>query len=114
MARPVGPGDCLICDAEGAAVGIGGIMGGASSEISPTTTTVLLEAAVFDPLAIARTSKRLGLRTEASVRFERGIDPAGVDRAVARYCQLVAEVAGGRVAGPPVDVSAGDRRRRPG
>ncbi len=107
VARPVGPGDCLICDAEGTAVGIGGIMGGASSEISATTTTVMLEAAVFDPLAIARTSKRLGLRTEASVRFERGIDPAGVDRAVARYCQLVAEVAGGRVAGPLVDVSAG-------
>ena len=107
LTRPVGPGDCLICDAEGTAVGIGGIMGGASSEISPTTTTVMLEAAVFDPLAIARTSKRLGLRTEASVRFERGIDPAGVDRAVARYCQLVAEVAGGRVAGPLVDRSAG-------
>ena len=106
VARPVGPGDCLICDAEGAAVGIGGVMGGASSEISSTTTTVMLEAAVFDPLAIARTSKRLGLRTEASVRFERGIDPVGVDRAVARYCQLVAEVAGGRAAGPPVDVSA--------
>ncbi|MEA2844181.1 MAG: phenylalanyl-tRNA synthetase beta chain, partial [Actinomycetota bacterium] len=49
VVRPVGPTDCLICDADGTPVGIGGIMGGASSEISPTTTTVLLEAALFDP-----------------------------------------------------------------
>ena len=55
--------DCLICDAEGTPVGIGGIMGGASSEIAETTTEVLLEAAYFTPMAIARTSKRLGLRT---------------------------------------------------
>ena len=81
--------DCLICDAEGAPVGIGGIMGGASSEISETTTRVLLEAAYFSPMAIARTSKRLGLRTEASARFERGCDPAGIDRAVDRFCELV-------------------------
>ena len=72
--------DCLICDAEGTPVGIGGIMGGASSEIATATTEVLLEAAYFTPMAIARTSKRLGLRTEASARFERGCDPVG-DRA---------------------------------
>jgi len=104
--RHVGPDDCLICDAEGAAVGIGGIMGGASSEISEVTTTVLLEAAWFAPMAIARTSKRLGLRTEASGRFERGVDPEATDRAVARFCQLAAEVAGAGVAGATVDVSA--------
>ncbi|HLW45033.1 MAG TPA: phenylalanine--tRNA ligase subunit beta [Acidimicrobiales bacterium] len=81
--------DCLICDAEGAPVGVGGIMGGASSEISDTTTRVLLEAAYFTPMAIARTSKRLGLRTEASARFERGCDPWGIDRSVDRFCELV-------------------------
>ena len=81
--------DCLICDAEGTAVGIGGIMGGESSEISEATTRVLLEAAYFSPMAIARTSKRLGLRTEASARFERGCDPWGIDRAVDRFCELV-------------------------
>src|SRR5437660_2720994 len=81
--------DCLICDATGAPVGIGGIMGGASSEISRQTSRVLLEAAYFAPMAIAWTSKRLGLRTEASVRFERGCDPEGIERAVARFCQLV-------------------------
>ncbi|HMC52904.1 MAG TPA: phenylalanine--tRNA ligase subunit beta [Acidimicrobiales bacterium] len=82
--------DCLICDATGVPVGIGGIMGGASSEISEATTRVLLEAAYFAPMAIAWTSKRLGLRTEASVRFERGCDPEGIERAVARFCELVA------------------------
>ncbi len=81
--------DCLICDAEGTPVGIGGIMGGASSEISDSTTRVALEAAYFSPMAIARTSKRLGLRTEASARFERGCDPWGIDRAVDRVCELV-------------------------
>jgi phenylalanyl-tRNA synthetase beta chain len=96
--------DCLICDAESTPVGIGGIMGGASSEIGAGTTTVALEAAWFDPLSISRTSKRLGLRTEASVRFERGVDPEGVHRAVARFCQLAAEVAGATVAGSTVDV----------
>jgi phenylalanyl-tRNA synthetase beta chain len=101
--RRLGPDDCLICDADGTAIGIAGVMGGASSEISAATTEVALEAAWFDPVAIARTSKRLGLRTEASVRFERGVDPEGVDRAVARFCQLAGEVAGATVSGAPVE-----------
>jgi len=81
--------DCLICDAEGGPVGIAGIMGGADTEISADTTRVLLEAAYFAPMAIARTSKRLALRTEASARFERGCDPWGIDRAVARFCEIL-------------------------
>ena len=99
LGRP-GPGlgdtgeDCLICDAEGAPVAIGGVMGGASSEIGDRSTRVLLEAAYFVPMAIARTSKRLALRTEASARFERGCDPAGIDRAAARFCELLALTAG--------------------
>ena len=97
--------DCLICDAEGAVVGIGGIMGGASSEISSSTTEVLLEAAYFAPMAIARTSKRLGLRTEASARFERGCDPWGIEPSVGRFAQLLAEsVPGLRVADGMLDV----------
>ena len=88
--RRVGDGDdCLICDATGTPVGIGGIMGGASSEISATTSRVLLEAAYFDPMSIARTSKRLNLRTEASARFERGCDPLGIPRAVERFGELL-------------------------
>jgi phenylalanyl-tRNA synthetase beta chain len=99
LGRP-GPGlggtgeDCLICDAVGAPVGIGGIMGGASTEIGSATTRVLLEAAYFEPMAIARTSKRLTLRTEASARFERGCDPAGIDRAAQRFVELLALTAG--------------------
>jgi phenylalanyl-tRNA synthetase beta chain len=99
LGRP-GPGlgdtgqDCLICDATGSPVGIGGIMGGASSDIGASTTRVLLEAAYFVPMAIARTSKRLNLRTEASARFERGCDPAGIDRAAERFCELLALTGG--------------------
>ncbi|MDP9388053.1 MAG: phenylalanine--tRNA ligase subunit beta, partial [Actinomycetota bacterium] len=102
-ARRLGDGDdCLICDATGVPVGIGGIMGGASSEISASTTTVLLEAAYFAPMAIARTAKRLGLRTEASARFERGCDPDGIERAVERFCSLLGR---GAIAAGMLDVS---------
>ena len=83
--------DCLICDGENMPVGVAGIMGGASSEIAASTSGVLLEAAYFTPMAIARTSKRLGLRTEASARFERGCDPWGIDAAVNRFSQLLAQ-----------------------
>ncbi len=86
--------DCLICDADSVPVAIGGIMGGSSSEIDAGTSRVLLEAAYFDPMSIARTSKRLGLRTEASARFERGCDPAAIDLAGERFCQLIALTAG--------------------
>jgi phenylalanyl-tRNA synthetase beta chain len=109
--RRLGDGDdCLICDATDAPVGIAGIMGGASSEISDATTTVLLEAAFFTPMAIARTSKRIGLRTEASARFERGVDPAGIDLAVARFCELLGT---GTVASDSVDAHEGLAPRSP-
>src|SRR6202035_3790347 len=81
--------DCLICDAFGTPVGIAGIMGGASSEISDATTTVLLEAAYFNPMAIARTGKPLGLHSEARYRFERGCDPEVIDLAVDRFVSLL-------------------------
>jgi phenylalanyl-tRNA synthetase beta chain len=98
--------DCLICDANDDPVGIGGVMGGSSSEIEESTTRVLLESAYFSPMAIARTSKRLGLRTEASARFERGVDPQGLDRAALRLWEVLAPSAGAsaRLAGGLVDV----------
>jgi phenylalanyl-tRNA synthetase beta chain len=83
--------DCLMCDGDNAPVGVAGIMGGASSEISDGTSEVLLEAAYFTPMAIARTSKSLGLRSEASARFERGCDPWGIDQSVDRFFELLAE-----------------------
>lgn len=98
--RRLSEDDCLICDADGTPVGIGGVMGGASSEISAATTTVLLEAAYFDPMAIAWTSKRLSLRTEASARFERGCDPEGIGRAAVRFLELLG---GGEVAAGMLD-----------
>ncbi|MHB1517125.1 MAG: phenylalanine--tRNA ligase subunit beta [Acidimicrobiales bacterium] len=94
--------DCLICDATGSPVGIGGVMGGVSSEIGDSTCRVLLEAAYFVPMSIARTAKRLGLRTEASARFERGCDPDGLDRASERFCELLA-----LTGGPAMSVASG-------
>ena len=97
--------DCLIVDAEDTPVGIAGIMGGASSEISDATTTVLVEAAYFTPMAIARTGKRLGLYTEARARFERGVDPEMIDRAVDRFASLLATTQAGPIRrGPTEDV----------
>ena len=83
--------DCVIVDGNDRVLGLAGIMGGASSEISATTTDVLLEAAYFDPMTIARSSKRHGLRSEASNRFERGVDPQLALRAVARYVAILRE-----------------------
>jgi len=102
--RAVDVDDCLICDAENVPVGIGGVMGGTAAEIDESTTTVLLETAYFNPTAIVRTAKRVGLRTEASVRFERGVDHAGIERAVARFVQLAGAVAGAPTRGGLLDV----------
>jgi phenylalanyl-tRNA synthetase beta chain len=98
--------DCVICDAEGTAVGVGGIMGGALAEIGPGTRRVLLEAAWFSPMAIARTGKRLGLHSEARVRFERGVDPEAASPAVEWFVALLGSVAGGEGLrrGPTIDV----------
>ena len=83
--------DCVIVDGDDNVLGLAGIMGGAISEISESTSEVLLEAAFFDPMTIARSSKRHGLRSEASNRFERGVDPRLALRAVARYVALLRE-----------------------
>jgi phenylalanyl-tRNA synthetase beta chain len=83
--------DLLICDADDRPIGIAGIMGGANTEIDTATTTVALEMAWFDPVAVSSTAARLGLRSEASARFERGRDPYGIDRAVARFVELLRE-----------------------
>ena len=81
--------DLLICDANDVPIGIGGIMGGLDSEISDATTTIALEIAWFEPIGIARSATRLGLRSEASFRFDRGVDPQGMPLAIAKFAELL-------------------------
>lgn len=96
-------GDALmICDGV-KPVAVAGVMGGLNSEVQDDTETVLLESAYFSPSSIRRTSKRLGMGTDASYRFERGIDPEGVIRALDRAAQLMAELAGGVVVRGRID-----------
>ncbi len=89
--RALHPDDLLICDGDTPAA-LAGVMGGAGSEVTEETESVLLESAHFDPLTIRRTAKRMGMHTEASHRFERGVDPGGtryaMDRAVALWEQM--------------------------
>lgn len=94
--------DLIICDGEGA-VALAGIMGGENSEIQPDTADILLESAYFHPGAIRRTSKRLGIHTESSHRFERGADINMVPIALDRAAALILEVAGGIVAKGRID-----------
>jgi phenylalanyl-tRNA synthetase beta chain len=95
--------DLLICDAHSEPQAIAGVMGAARSEVSDETTAVLLESAYFEPTGISRTSKRLGLRTDASARFERGVDPAATFAAAARAMELMEAVAEAVVGGDPID-----------
>jgi phenylalanyl-tRNA synthetase beta chain len=86
------------------AVSIAGIMGGATSEVSSGTTRIALEAAWWQPAQIRRTSRRLGLKTEAAARFERGADIDGPPRAIARAIELIEAIGAGHAAGPMLDV----------
>ncbi len=94
---------CVIADAT-CALGIGGVMGGADTEISFSSRNILLEAAWFDPISVRRTAKALGLRTEASYRFERGADPEMAELASRRAAELIQQVAGGEILSGVVDV----------
>lgn len=90
--------DLLITDESGP-IGIAGVMGGASTEVSDATTKILLEAAIFDPISIARSARRHKLPSEASRRFERGVDHKVSAYAAARAAQLLVELAGGKLSG---------------
>ncbi|MFN8232807.1 MAG: phenylalanine--tRNA ligase subunit beta [Actinomycetota bacterium] len=104
--------DLLICDRE-RPVGIAGVMGGATSEVADDTRDVLLESAYFSPRAILRTSRRLNLLTEASIRFSRGTDPEGVGDAATRCAELMIAWSGaGSVLRGAIDVGAAPPRRR--
>ena len=98
----------MICDGE-KAVGIAGIMGGENSMITDDVKTVLFEAACFDGTSIRLSSKRIGLRTDASGKFEKGLDPNNAQAAIDRACQLMEELGAGEVVGGMVDVCSETR-----
>lgn len=89
--RDLTPADLVIADGDDKAACVGGVMGGLDSEVTNETKNVFLEAAVFDSASIRRTSRRLGLRSEASGRYEKGINPARSEMAINRICQLLEE-----------------------
>ena len=93
----------MICDAE-KEIGIAGIMGGENSKITDNVKTVLFEAATFNGPNIRKSAKRLGLRTDASGKFEKGLDPNNAKAAIDRACQLIQELGCGEVVGGTVDV----------
>jgi phenylalanyl-tRNA synthetase beta chain len=109
--RELAEDDLVIAD-RNRAVGIAGVMGSAEGEVSPATREVLLESAYFEPRGILRTSRRLGLLTEAATRFSRGADPEAVDPAAARAAALMAEWSSAEVLAGAIDVGAAPERRR--
>jgi phenylalanyl-tRNA synthetase beta chain len=101
--RKLLPKTLMICDGE-KEIAIAGIMGGENSEVSPNTKNILIESACFNPSSIRRSSKFLGLSTDASYRFERGTDPNKTDFADMRAAKLISELSGGEVLNGVIDV----------
>lgn len=110
--RDLSPEDLLICDGD-EAIALAGIMGGEATEVHLSTRRVLLESANFDPVTVRRTAKRLGIHTEASHRFERGVDPGGTLFALDRAVFLLREICGARAAGGFADRYPGKKTARP-
>ena len=102
QARELSQDILVIADAE-RATAVAGVMGGADSEVTNGTTAIVIESAYFNPLSVRRASKTLGLKTEASMRFERGADPSLPVKAMARAAALLEAIAAGRVRGTVVD-----------
>ncbi len=103
--RTLEEGQCLICDPKGA-VGIGGVMGGLETEVTEKTKTVLLESAWFDPVSVRKTSRAVGLHTDASHRFERGVDWSAALSANDRACQMIVDLCGGEILPGVIDLRA--------
>jgi phenylalanyl-tRNA synthetase beta chain len=111
--RTLDPSICLVCDGDGSrAVGIGGIMGGAETEISFSTKNVLIECAWFDPVGVRRAARFLKLHTEASTRFGRGADPEMAEVASRRCAELILKLAGGELLSGVVDIYPGKREAK--
>jgi phenylalanyl-tRNA synthetase beta chain len=101
--RQLSATDLMICDAE-RPIAIGGVFGGLHSGITKKTSNIFIESAYFDPVSVRRTAKRHGLSTDASFRFERGVDPEMTLIALKRCALLIKEIAGGKISSPIVDV----------
>jgi phenylalanyl-tRNA synthetase beta chain len=95
------PGDCVIADDSGA-IGLGGVIGGESTGVDESTTDVLLECAWFDPQGIAATARRHAVQTDASTRFERGVDPMKLSEAIEAAAQMIVELCGGELSEPRI------------
>lgn len=109
--RELAEDDLLICDAEGP-VALAGVMGGSSSEVHDGSTDVLIECAYFDPRSVRRTSRRTGLHTDASHRFERGVDPNAIATVLSAATSWVQRLAGGVAIADGLDVVAKPIERR--
>lgn len=105
--RDLQPEDLVIADTQQALV-VAGVMGGLAAEVTDDTTDLFLECAYFEPSGIRRTSRRLSLSTDSSYRFERGVNPCGIERALDMLAQLIIELAGGQCVAPAVEA------RKPG
>ncbi|MFP3948250.1 MAG: phenylalanine--tRNA ligase subunit beta, partial [Longimicrobiales bacterium] len=101
--RDLTPEMLCICDAT-EPVAVAGVMGGEGSEVGEETTDILLECALFEPAQVRATRMALGMSTDASYRFERGVDPEGMERALRRAVELILATAGGELGGPVLDV----------
>jgi phenylalanyl-tRNA synthetase beta chain len=112
VARTLTPEMTVIADSL-KPIALAGVMGGRETEVSDETTDVLVEVATFEPARTRRTRRAAGLSTDASYRFERGVDAALAPRALERVAGLIISLAGGAVAAPPVDLYAGDPVRSP-
>ena len=95
--------DLMICDGE-KPMCIAGVFGGINTGVTEDTTAIFLESAYFDPVSIRKTAKRHGLNTDASFRFERGVDINNVEYALRRAAQLIKEIAGGEISSDVVDL----------
>jgi phenylalanyl-tRNA synthetase beta chain len=103
---------CVIADGQ-RAIGLAGVMGGAETEVSPQTKDLLIESAAFDPMSIRNTARKLNLHSDSSYRFERGVDPQGIDWASRRACELILELAGGELAEGVIDLGQQPEPRSP-
>ncbi|MGI9472833.1 MAG: phenylalanine--tRNA ligase subunit beta [Rubripirellula sp.] len=103
---------CVIADEQQASA-VAGVMGGAVSEVSETTTDLVIESAIFTPLSVRRTARRLKLHSPSSYRFERKVDPVGVDWASQRVCDMILDMAGGEVANGVIDTAPKIAPREP-